>query len=137
MFKQFISVLALSTMALLSACGGGSDTPSASTPTGVAAYAGRYTGTVTGISNIADSGTFEITADSNGKVSGTTTVKNLPWTLSGAVDANGVLKMGLYSGTWLGHNWTGAINKTTGAVSGTWEHANGDGVNGTFAGSKR
>ncbi len=135
MLKKFMSVIALSTITLLSACGGGSDS-SSTVGTGVAAFAGHYTGSVTGISNSADSGTFEITADSNGKVSGTTVVKNLPWTLSGSVDANGVLNMGLYSGTWLGHNWVGTINKSTGSISGTWSHANGDGVNGTFAGSK-
>jgi hypothetical protein len=136
MFKKFLSVAALVSMTFLSACGGGSDT-SSSTPVGAAAFAGRYTGTVAGISNSADSGTFDITADSNGKVAGTTMVKNLPWTLAGSVDANGILKMNLFGGSVAYHNWSGSINKTTGAVNGTWEHSNGDGVNGTFAGSKR
>ncbi|MEY4538236.1 MAG: hypothetical protein RL171_2387, partial [Pseudomonadota bacterium] len=85
----------------------------------------------------ADNGTFEVTADSNGKVTGTTTVKNLPWTLSGTVDANGTLTLGLFGSGVQYHNWIGTINKTTGAINGTWSHANGDGVSGTFAGSKR
>lgn len=137
MLKQILSALALTTITLLSACGGASDTSTTAT-SGVAAFAGRYTGTVAGMAtNTFDSGTFDITADSNGKVSGTTTVKNLPWTLSGAVDANGALAMGLFGGSVQYHNWVGTINKSTGVVSGTWQHSNGDGVNGTFVGVKR
>jgi hypothetical protein len=115
----------------------GGTTPT--TPTGsVAAFAGNYGGTVAGgATNQADSGTFEVTADSNGKVTGTTTVKNLPWTLAGSVDANGSLELGLFGSGVRYHNWVGTINKTTGAIGGTWSHANGDGVSGTFSGSKR
>jgi hypothetical protein len=119
--------------------GGSSTTQTTTTTSGdVAAFAGSYAGTVAGgATNQADNGTFEVTADSNGKVTGTTTVKNLPWTLSGTVDANGTLTMGLFGSGVQYHNWIGTINKTTGAISGTWSHANGDGVSGTFTGSKR
>lgn len=128
----------MTAVTFLSACGGGSDPSTTPTASGVAAFAGRYTGTVAGqATNSFDSGTFDITADSNGKVSGTTIVKNLPWTLSGTVDTNGNLSMGLFGGTVQYHNWGGTINKSTGAVSGTWQHSNGDGVNGTFVGSKK
>ncbi len=114
---------------------GGTTTP---TTGAVAAFAGNYAGTVAGgATNQADSGTFDVTADSNGKVTGTTIVKNLPWTLSGSVDANGTLELGLFGSGVRYHNWIGTINKTTGAISGTWSHANGDGVSGTFSGSKR
>jgi hypothetical protein len=117
---------------------GGSSTTTTTTSGDVAAFAGNYAGTVAGgATNQADSGTFEVTADSNGKVTGTTTVKNLPWTLSGTVDANGTLTLGLFGSGVQYHNWIGTINKTTGAISGTWSHANGDGVSGTFTGSKR
>lgn len=138
MIKLFFSALALTTITLLSACGGGSDASSTPTASGVAAFAGRYTGTVAGqATNAFDSGTFDITADSSGNVSGTTIVKDLPWTLKGAVDASGALKMGLFGGSVQYHNWGGSINKTTGAISGAWQHSNGDGVNGTFSGSKK
>jgi hypothetical protein len=112
--------------------GGSSTTQTTTTTSGdVAAFAGSYAGTVAGgATNQADNGTFEVTADSNGKVTGTTT-------LSGTVDANGTLTMGLFGSGVQYHNWIGTINKTTGAISGTWSHANGDGVSGTFTGSKR
>ena len=117
---------------------GGSSTPTTTTSGNVAALAGNYGGTVAGgATNQADNGTFEVTVDSNGKVTGNTIVKNLPWTLSGTVDANGTLTMGLFGSGVQYHNWIGTINKTTGAISGTWSHANGDGVSGTFNGSKR
>jgi hypothetical protein len=119
---------------------GGSTASTTTTTTSgdAAAFAGNYAGTVAGgVTNQADSGTFEVTADSNGKVTGTTIVKNLPWTLSGSVDANGTLNLGLFGSGVQYHNWIGTINKTTGAINGTWSHANGDGVSGTFAGSKR
>ncbi len=117
---------------------GGSTTTTTITSGDVAAFAGNYGGTVAGgATNQADNGTFEVTVDSNGKVTGNTIVKNLPWTLSGTVDANGTLTMGLFGSGVQYHNWIGTINKTTGAISGTWSHANGDGVSGTFTGSKR
>jgi hypothetical protein len=117
---------------------GGTTTTTTTTPGSVAALAGNYGGTVAGgVANQADSGTFDVTVDSNGKVTGTTTVKNLPWTLSGTVDASGTLTLGLFGSGVQYHNWIGTINKTTGAINGTWSHANGDGVSGTFAGSKR
>lgn len=117
---------------------GGTTTTTTTTSGSVAALAGNYGGTVAGgATNQADNGTFEVTVDSNGKVTGNTIVKNLPWTLSGTVDANGTLTMGLFGGTVQYHNWIGTIDKTTGAISGTWSHANGDGVSGTFNGSKR
>lgn len=152
MKKFTLSALVFASALTLTACGGGSSDSTTSTSTGtttttttttpavtgVAAYAGRYTGTVTGVTSALDSGTFDITADANGNVTGDSVVKSLPWKLAGTVDANGNLQMGLYSVdmAFHGHNWSGVINKSTGAVSGTWQHANGDGVNGTFAGSK-
>ena len=60
MFKLFASAITLSLFTLLSACGGGSDTTAGN---GVAAYAGHYVGTVTGVTSAADSGTFEVTVD--------------------------------------------------------------------------
>lgn len=146
MKKITLSALVVASALVLTACGGSSDstttpattTTTTTTVTGVAAYAGRYTGTVTGVTSALDSGTFDITADANGKVTGDSVVKNLPWKLVGTVDSNGGLQMGLYSVdlSFHGHSWSGQINKATGAVSGTWQHANGDGVNGTFAGNK-
>ncbi|MEY4585489.1 MAG: hypothetical protein RJB10_1986 [Pseudomonadota bacterium] len=88
--------------------GGSSTTQTTTTTSGdVAAFAGSYAGTVAG---------------------GAT---------NGTVDANGTLTMGLFGSGVQYHNWIGTINKTTGAISGTWSHANGDGVSGTFTGSKR
>ena len=50
MFKLFASAITLSLFTLLSACGGGSDTTAGN---GVAAYAGHYVGTVTGVTSAA------------------------------------------------------------------------------------
>lgn len=149
MKKLTLSTLVVAASLALVACGGGSSTTTTSTgttttttttttATGVAAYAGRYTGSVTGVTSALDSGTFDISIDANGNVAGDSVVKSLPWKLAGTVDANGNLNMGLYSVdmSFHGHSWSGFINKATGAVSGTWQHANGDGVNGTFAGNK-
>ena len=155
MKKFTLSALVLASAMALTACGGSSSDSTTSTSTGtttttttttttpavtgVAAYAGNYSGTVTGVTSSLDSGSFSIAVDSAGNVAGDSVVKSLPWKLAGTVDANGNLQMGLYSVdmSFHGHSWSGVINKATGAVSGTWQHANGDGVNGTFAGSKQ
>jgi hypothetical protein len=135
--------VAFATVGLV-ACGGSSSTSTtASTTTTAAApspadYAATYTGTVAGRpQNAEDSGTFTITIDSKGNIEGDSIVKQLPWKLRGTVNANGQVSLGLYSVdlTFHGHNWTGQITKTSGAISGTWEHANGDGVGGTFSGA--
>ena len=151
MKKLTLSALVIASGLALAACGGGSSdsttttstgttttTTTTTTVTGVAAYAGRYSGTVTGVTSALDSGTFSISVDANGNVAGDSVVKSLPWKLVGTVDANGNLQMGLYSVdmAFHGHDWSGVINKASGAVSGTWQHANGDGVNGTFSGNK-
>jgi hypothetical protein len=146
MISKYAKALALVLPLLLGACGGSSSsdsTASTTTTTTTAApspadYAARYVGSVAGITSALDTGSFDFTVASNGSITGTAVVKNLPFTLTGSVNSSGVVAMGLYAANGFhGHNWDGQITKPSGAVSGTWYHAWESGVNkdGTFSGA--
>ncbi len=149
MISKYAKALALVLPLLLVACGGtsSSDTTSTTatsttttTTTAVspASYAARYTGSVAGITSALDTGSFDFTIASNGSITGTAIVKDLPFTLTGSVNSSGVVTMALFAANGFhGHNWDGQITRPSGAVSGTWYHAWESGVNkdGTFSGA--
>lgn len=102
------------------------------TSPGGAAFAGRYTGTYWGD----DSGTFDVTADSNGNVFGSafSDFAQAGFLLEGTVDSTGALH--LVSGTAsIGAEFTGTVSGN-GTVSGTWRSPP-VGFSGSFAGSRQ
>lgn len=111
-------------------------TPVTPVPTPVAAYAGHYTGTYAG----KETGTFDVTISASGVVTGTghSTTYSLDFSVSGAVVAGGALSLDATAGSAGSSVFTGAINSTTGAVTGSWRYlttspASSDG---TFSGTR-
>jgi hypothetical protein len=111
-------------------------TPVTPVPTPVAAYAGHYTGTYAG----KESGTFDVTISTSGVVTGTghSATYSLDFSVSGAVAAGGALSLDAAAGTAGASAFSGTINSTTGAVTGSWRYlttspASSDG---TFSGTR-
>ena len=111
-------------------------TPVTPVPTPVAAYAGHYTGTYAGN----ETGTFDVTISTSGVVTGTghSTTYSLNFSVSGAVVAGGALSLDAAGGTAGASAFTGAINSTTGAVTGTWRYLSTSPASsdGTFSGAR-
>ncbi len=78
-------------------------------------FAGSYSGTFTG----ADTGTWSATITTSGVVSGTgySAALGVSFAVTGQVTTSGALTMGSVTA---GSTFTGNINSTTGATSGTW-----------------
>lgn len=111
-------------------------TPVTPAPTPVAAYAGHYTGTYGGN----ETGTFDVTISTSGVVTGTghSTTYSLDFSVSGAVVAGGALSLDAAAGTAGASAFTGAINSTTGAVTGNWRYLSTSPASsdGTFSGTR-
>lgn len=102
---------------------------SAASAVATESYAGRYTGTYGGSA----SGTFDLTIDAAGIISGTAVEPEEQFTISGSVDtSNGTSVMNI-GGDADGVAFQGTINVVSGAISGTW---GGSGESGTFSGSR-
>lgn len=102
-----------------------------------AIYAGTYTGTWTG--NGGTSGTFSLTIDQNGNVTGSAQQTSPP--ISGTADITGTFSGGTtYTGSAGAANWTGHldISSDPATFSGTWvQQAGSVTVTGTFTGAKQ
>jgi hypothetical protein len=97
----------------------------------VASYAGTYIGTFTGD----DWGTWTVTIDSQGNISGSYYSQQFYHTvsISGSVDSYGNLTMAT-GGTSTGADFVGTVD-SLGNVQGTWDNPYDD-YSGTFSGSK-
>lgn len=100
----------------------------------VAAYAGDYSGTFSG----AESGTWAVSIDAEGGISGTGSSTTFgAFTVSGTVDGSGDVDFSAASGGVAGAAlFSGTINAQTGAVSGTWRYGGSSGNDGTFTGQR-
>ncbi len=116
---------------LLAACGGGGG--GASDPAATASvYAGSYTGTFSG----ADSGTWTITVDTSGKISGTAiSSDNDNNTITGQVNCSGTFTASSSTASW-GGSATGSVNRETGTLTGTWITSNPPGLSITLTGNR-
>lgn len=130
MFKKMLTVLAISSFALLSACGGGGDS---STPT-AASYAGAYKGVTTGI-NVGPI-TMNVAADNT--LTGDWTITNrtppsIAATFKGSVNpSNGSVTATGYISVHALSTFVGTINANTGSLSGNWYEINEPQKGGTF-----
>ncbi|MBW8828252.1 MAG: hypothetical protein JF606_02245 [Burkholderiales bacterium] len=105
-------------------------------PTPVGDYAGSYSGTFSG----AESGTFAVTLTTAGVVvgSGHSATYNFDFLVNGNVSAGGSISLNATAGTAGASVFTGSINVTTGAVTGTWRYSTTPSGtnNGTFTGTR-
>lgn len=112
-----------------------STSPVGSGTTTVSPFAGTYSGSYTGV----EIGTFNVTINNLGVVSGqtvSTTFGGAVSAVSGNIAANGTLALTATSGTAGAASFTGSIT-STGAVSGTWQYAGGGLTGGgTFSGQR-
>jgi Carboxypeptidase regulatory-like domain len=93
------------------------------TPPTVAAFAGNYTGNFSG----AEVGTFSVTVNTAGQVTGrsvSTTFNGLISAVTGSVGSDGAVSLTATSGTAGAASFTGTIS-ATGAVNGTWRYTSG------------
>ncbi len=104
-------------------------------PVTASPFAGNYTGSFTGV----EVGTFSVTINAQGAVTGSavsTTYNGLVSAVSGNVQGNGALSL-TASGSAGAANFSGSIS-SAGAISGTWQYASGSGLTGggTFTGAR-
>jgi hypothetical protein len=98
------------------------------------AYVGAYAGTYTG----ADAGSFNVTINNFGVVSGQLASQNsggAQYPVNGQVASNGALSATATAGTAGSANYTGTITPT-GGVSGTWQYVSPLNGSGTFSGQR-
>jgi len=115
----------------LTGCGGGSGgTPSSdiTTDPSVAKYAGTYSRTYSGDAV----GTWDVTVDNAGKVSGTST--GSAGVISGAVNGSGTMSM-TFGTASVGAIFSGTVDNS-GKSTGTWVRAS-NGYSGTFTGQRK
>lgn len=105
-------------------------------PTPVGDYAGNYSGTFSGV----ESGTFAVNMTTTGVVvgSGHSATYNIDFLVNGNVSAGGSISLNATAGTAGASIFTGSINVTTGAVTGTWRYSTtpSGANNGTFTGTR-
>ena len=95
----------------------------------VASYAGTFTGDL--------SGTWEMTADKFGQISGKFNDGTTDYPASGTLGSDGKLSGEMTVAAYgVKIAFTGTINKSTGKVDGTWENSTIH-KNGTFTGNKK
>ncbi len=129
MLKKLFITLSLSSVAFLSACGGGSDSSSTTV-----AYSGVYKGVTTGI-NV---GPITMNVASDNTLTGVWTITNrvpsrIDATFKGSVNpSNGSVKATGYISVHALSTFEGTINATTGALSGKWYEINEPHKGGTF-----
>ena len=111
-------------------------TPVPPGPTAPGDFAGNYSGSYTG----AESGSWSVTVNTSGVVSGTvhSATYSMDFTVSGAVVAGGGVSLNATAGTAGSAFFSGSINPTTGAVSGTWRYSTtpAGSTDGTFMGQR-
>ena len=109
-----------------------SPTPTPTVTTTTADYAGNYRGTFTGD----EVGTFNVTINSSGVITGSgfSNTFQVGFPASGTASASGSVAINAAAGTAGAATFIGAINAATGAVSGTWTRP---GANGTFTGQRQ
>ena len=94
-------------------------------------FAGIYSGTYSG----ADSGTWEVTIDGSGNITGSgKSNSQILFGITGSVNANGNMAL-TASGAAGEATYSGTLDVTTGIVSGTWQFVPPPG-GGTFSGNK-
>ena len=132
MFSKYIFGIAISSVMLLSACGGGD---SSST---TANYVGTYKGTTTGVN--VGSLTINVASDHTLVADWTITNRNPPIiaaTLKGNVNASdGTVRATGYIGVNPLSTFVGSINANTGVMSGNWYENNEPQKGGTFTAQK-
>jgi hypothetical protein len=107
--------------------------PSSLFTTSAGSFAGSYSGTYSG----AETGTFAVTVNSLGQVSGTatsTTYAGLVFTVTGNVGGSGAVSLSA-SGQVGSASFVGTITGA-GSVSGTWTYTSGLSGNGIFSGQR-
>lgn len=91
-------------------------------------FAGNHSGTYSG----GDTGTWQITANTSGVISGTSTSNaGGACTISGIMGSNGSVTL-TSGGTSCGSSFTGSYSPVSGAITGTWSDTV---ISGTFSGS--
>jgi hypothetical protein len=95
-------------------------------------FAGSYSGTHTG----ADAGTWTVTIDGSGNISGSgfSTTSQVPFGIIGFIGPNGDMSVAA-TGEAGGATYSGIIDVATGSITGTWRFFDNSG-GGTFSGHK-